>query len=372
MAMKKIFLFSLLVGICCSAFANGNERLVVSSAEFDRLGVELTYPQRVSQIEIASGPAEVVIPPAQEAIVGATVSGVLSRLLVADGDSVTAGQAMAEIQSPAILTLQREYVDALTVEELAQVQLQRDRGLHEDGIISERRLQETTAATRATTVALDQRRQQLRLAGMSERQVERLAEAQQLSSMLTLRAPFDGIVTAQLSALGAHVDTLEPVYRVADVTRLWLEVHVPQERVGRVDAGMRVAVSIRGQEIQATVTHVGQVVDTVSQTVLIRAVIDNTESLLRAGQFLSARILALASDEGAVFSVPNSAVVRNGDKSIVFVRTVDGFAVHAIEILADDGLLTYVNSDIDESSEVALGGVAALKSIWFEAQAEGD
>jgi len=370
--MKKGFLFSLLVGVSCAGFANGNGTLIVGAAEFERLGVELIHPQRVSHVEIGSGPAEVVIPPSQEAIVGATISGVLSRLLVSEGDSIEQGQAMAEIQSPALLALQREFVDALTVEALAQVQLQRDRGLHEDGIIAERRLQETAAATRATAVALDQSRQQLRLAGMSESQVARLAEGQQLSSTLTLRAPFDAIVAAQLSSLGAHVDTLEPVFRVADVTRLWLEVHVPQERAERIDAGMRVAVSVRDREIQATITHVAQLVDTASQMVVVRAVTDNTELLLRAGQFLSARILALASDEGPVLRLPNSAVVRNGNQSVVFVRAESGLAAYEIDILENDGLLTYVNSGIEEDHEVAVGGVAALKSIWLESQTEGE
>jgi len=368
--MKKNLLFSLLVSLSCAAFAYGKDGLTVSTVEFDRLGVELIHPQRVSQVEIGSGPAEVVIPPAQEAIVGATVSGVLSRLLVAEGDSVEEGQAMAEIQSPALLALQREYVDALTVAELAQIQLQRDRGLHEDGVIAERRLQETGAAARAAAVAMDQSRQQLRLTGMSEGQVAKLAEAQQLSSTLTLHAPFDAIVAAQLSALGAQVDTLEPVYRVADVTRLWLEVHVPPERVERIDVGMFIAVSARDREIRATVTHVGQVVETASQTVLVRAVIDNEELLLRAGQFLSARIFALTTDERRVFTVPNAAVARNGNEPFVFVRTEDGFGVHAIEILADDGLLTYVSSDIEAAYEVAVSGVAALKLIWLEAQTE--
>jgi len=370
--MKKSFLFSLIIGMAGTAYASENETLIVSTAEFDRLGVELVYPERVSQVEIGSGPAEVVIPPAQEAIVGATVSGRLSRLLVAEGDVVKEGQEMAEIQSRALLAMQREYVDALTIEGLAQVQLQRDRGLHEDGIIAERRLQETAAAARAAAIALDQNRQQLRLAGMSEREVARLAEAQQLSSTLTLRAPFDAIVTAQLSALGAQVDTLEPVYRVADVTRLWIEVHVPQERADGVDVGMRVAVSVRDREIQATITHVGQLVDTASQLVLVRAVIDNTELLLRAGQFITARILALASDEGPVFAVANSAVVRRGDKPAIFVRAENGFTVHPIEILAVDGFRTYVSSGIEERYEVAVSGVASLKSIWLEAQPEGE
>jgi len=350
-----------------SALASENPWLTLSALEIERLGIGLAYPEEAGAVELASGPAEIVIPPAQQSIVGAPVNGVITRLLVAEGEAVRAGQALAEIQSPDLLGLERDYIAALSERSLADAQLDRDRGLKADGIIADKRLQETQAAARSAAVAVDQARQRLLLAGLTAPELERLAQDQRLSASLTLRAPFDGVAVAQIADLGARVDTLDPIYRIADLSRLWLEMHVPQERTARMRPGHTAVVSVDGMPLEATLTHLSQVVDTASQTVLTRAEIENRELRLRAGQFLPARIFFRPDQTtGPVLIVPSTAVVREESRAFVFVRVAEGFAVRAITTMADDGSFVYVTDGIEPRSEIAVSGVAALKSIWFE------
>ena len=370
--MRTISLFVVFFGASFAALANGGSHLTLSAAELDRLGVEFEAAQAVARAGIASGPAEVVIPPAQQAIVSTTVSGVLSRLFVAEGDAVGAGETVAEIESADLLGLQREFVNFAAAADLARSQLERDRGLYADGIIAERRVQETTVAARAATTVLEQVRQQLQLAGMSAPQIDRLGETRELSPTLQLHAPFNSIVVERLSALGQRVDALDPVFRIADLSRLWLEVHVSQEEVARIEPGMRVTVSTGDQVLDAEITHVGQVVDPASQTVLVRAGVDNAGLPLRAGQFLPAQILTSAAGYGVIVAVPSAAVVRSGDVAAVFVRSAAGLMAQPVEILAEDAMQTYVTAGIDPGMEVAVAGVATLKSVWTAGQAEGD
>ena len=131
--------------------------------------------------------------------------------------------------------------------------------------------------------------------------------------------------------------------------------------------GHTAVVSVDGAPLEATLTHLSQVVDATSQTVLTRAVIDNSERRLRAGQFLPARIFFRPEQTTAtVLQVPSTAVVREESRAYVFVRVAEGFAVRAITIIADDGEFAYVTEGIEPRSEIAISGVAALKSIWFE------
>lgn len=368
--MNRTCSISLLVLFSTAAFAAGDVSLALSATDFERLGVEFGMPVPAESTEVGSGPAEVVIPPTQQVVVGATVSGVLSRLLVAEGESVSAGQAIAEIESPELLVLQRAYVNSVAANELAQVQLQRDRGLREEGIIAERRLQETTAAATTATVALDQSRQQLALAGMSENQLQKLASQQRLSSSLILRSPIDGVIVSQLSSLGSQIDTVGPVFRVADLTRLWLEVRVSQQQASKISSGMQVTAPDFDDSLSAQVFHVGPVVDSVSQTVMIRAVTDNKQHSLRPGQFLSARIIAAVADEGETYVVPSNALVSDGTDTFLFFRSADGVDVRRVQLLSDSGRESYVASDERLSSEIVTSGVAALKSIWLEAGAD--
>jgi cobalt-zinc-cadmium efflux system membrane fusion protein len=369
MAMIRTVGIGLLSVVSLASFANGNAGLGLTAADLERLGVTLSAAVPISEIEVASGPAELVIPPARQAVVSATVGGVLSRTFVAEGDTVVPGQGLAEIASADLLDAQRAFFDAAMSAELAGAQLERDAGLYADGIIAERRLQESTAAERSASAALEQHRQRLTLAGMTEPDLARLLDNGTLSSALTLTAPFEAVVIEQLSSLGTRVDALDPVYRVADLGELWLEVHVPQESAQRIAAGMRVVGATAGGSVEGIVTHVGRVVDAATQTVMIRAHVPNDALRLRAGQFLSARVIA--GDPGSTAHVvPSAAVVRVDDRPYVFASRSGAIVPLEVELLSNNGVDTYVRG-LEADLEIAITGTAALKSVWLADTAEG-
>jgi membrane fusion protein, heavy metal efflux system len=372
MAMIRNGILGLIFVGTMPALAEANTALGLTSADLDRLGVVLQAPEVVAEAEVASGPARVVIPPAQEAIVASTVSGVLSAVLVAEGDFVSAGRPLAEIRSADLLELQRTFLDAMLVLDLADAQAERDRGLYEDGIIAERRVLESAAALRSATMALEQVRQQLTLAGMDEPALARLGETRVLSPNLRLRAPFAGTVIEQRAALGAHIDALGPVYRIADLSVLWLEVQVPQERADRIRPGMRVAVSAGGRTILGEVSLVGRVADQASQAVVVRARIDDEDGVLRAGQVLSARIFEAGVDGSGALAVPSAAIVRTDGRAYVFGSQDGRLMVLPVEVLGEDGTRTYIRGDLAAGLRVAIGGIASLKSVWLSALDEGE
>lgn len=370
--MNRVGFIGLVACVMHTARADTGVDLGLNSLSIDRLGVTLQEPTVITEIEIASGPAEVTIPPARQAVVNSTVDGVLSRVLVAEGSFVSAGQALAEVLSADMLELQREYIDAALAADLAHVQLERDRGLYSDGIIAERRVQESNAAERSATATREQLRQQLMLAGMQRSELDRLLETHELSSTLTMRAPFDAYVVEQRAVLGARVDALDPVYHVADLSELWLELHVPQESSDRIEPGMRVVASIADRVIEGRVQLVGRVANAASQTILVRASVDNDDLRLRAGQFVTARVLGDSAPIGTVFAVPSSAIVRIDGTPYLFGESGGDIAPVAAEILGEDGVHTYVQGDFQPGFRVATSGVASLKSVWVSAQEEAE
>jgi cobalt-zinc-cadmium efflux system membrane fusion protein len=368
MSRKLLGLAFGMLGLVC---AHAEEMLRVTPEELTRLGVELDRGEPVSSVDVLSTSATVVVPPARETIVSAPTSGLITRLWVAEGDPVAAGQALAELRSPEYLSLQREYLDALGAGELAAAQLARDQALFAEGIIAARRLEETTAAERAAALRRAQAEQQLALAGMSQADRASLAARRELAAVLIVRAPFDGVVTAELATVGAQVDALAPVQRIADLSHLWLQMYVAPERVAGITIGMQAAVSSGGSELVGAVTRVSQVVNPATQTVLVRAEIENPDLKLRAGQVLAAHIRELRSGSDPVIALPMAAVARSGSGSYVFVRTEQGVAVRAVAPLSADGVRVYVAGDIDATTELAVSGISALKSLWLSTQEEG-
>ena len=351
--------------------STGAESFELGDAEIARLGIEVASVESASHVAVAAGPAEVVVPPAQLAVVSAPTDGLIARLVVAAGDTVARGQPIAELDSAEFLDWQRAYLEAEGAAELARAQLARDRGLFDDGVIAERRVQEATAIARVAELKVAQAGEQLRLAGLDDRALQDLGRGRALTARLVLRAPLDGTIAAAHAKVGARVGRLDPVVTIADPRTLWLELHLREADAARVELGQTAAITVRGAEHTGPITAIARIVDPTTQTVLVRAVIDNSTGALRAGLLLEARVTAPA--EGIAFALPAGAVTRAGGAAYVFVREPTGFEARRVEVLAEDGEHIYVDAGIDRGGlRVAVGGINALKALWLAAQeAEG-
>lgn len=344
--------------------AQGHE-FALADAQLARLGITLARPSAVSEMDIASAPAEVVVPPARQALISAPVNGLVARILADAGETVTRGQPVAELEGPEVLSWQREYLDARLENELATAQAARDQSLYDEGIIAERRLQEAQARARASQARLDQARRQLDLAGFTAEGLEALAEGGALADRIVLRAPLDGVVLERFTSVGARVSALDPLMRLADLSELWLELQVRQEVAADVLPGMLISVPVGGKEQRSTVTTVGRFVDDVTQTVLVRAVLEQADHRLRAGQFLNARIVAPLSS-GTALAIPTAAVTRHLGEAYVFARHEGTIEVVPVEVLADDGVRVYIAAtSLDAGARIAVEGISVLKSLWL-------
>jgi cobalt-zinc-cadmium efflux system membrane fusion protein len=355
---------SLWLAAATPIWAQGHE-FALADAQLGRLGISLARPVAVQEMEIASAPAEVVVPPTGQALISAPVDAVVARVLADAGDAVTRGQPLAELEGPEFLSWQREYLDAVLEDELAAAQQARDQSLYDEGIIAERRLQESQARARGSRARLDQARRQLELAGFTAAALAELAEGGALAGRLVLRAPLDGIVLERYATVGARVDALDPLMRLGDLSELWLELQVRQEVAADVLPGMLVSVTVGGDEQRSTITTVGRFVDDATQTVLVRAVLEQADHRLRAGQVLSARIVAPLSS-GVALAIPTAAITRHLGETYVFARRESAIAVVPVEVLADDGARVYVAAtSLDENSRVVVEGISVLKSLWL-------
>lgn len=335
--------------------------IAISPAQIEALGIATARPLAVSD---AAGPlvaARVVIPPGQASVVAAPLDGLVDTLLVAEGQAVTAGQALATLRSPGLLALQRSYLEALARDRLARQQLSRDEALFKDGIIAERRLLETRSTAAEARAAANAQRQTLELSGIADSDLEALARSGRIGSSLTLRAPREGVILEVMAVTGQRLEASAPVLRLASLDRLWLELHLPVERLGGLAVGDAVATAdgnARGQ-----VRLIGGTVSSGDETVLVRVEVESGVEHLRPGQFVQARVLGLQGTDS--FSIPASAVVRRTDGDYVFVRRAAGFAAVAVERIAADGDRLVVRGPLTVDDEIAVSGVAAIKGAWM-------
>ncbi len=347
------------------------EEIIVTPNEIRNLGIEFVDPEVASEVAAIEATARVVIPPMGEAIVSAPHSGLLAGLNVSVGEEVTDGQVMAKLQSSEFLVLQREFLDALNANLLAQNEFERDQQLFDEGIVSGRRLQETTTRARIAATSFNEHRQLLQIAGLSNNEIRSLENEQKLLQVLEIRAPFDGVILDRMATAGERLDAMSPVYRLGDLSALWLEINVPQEKLAAVQPGMKVAVTDSPIQLPAEVTAIGRSIDPATQVIMVRATLTETGHGLKPGQFVSVRIVAdnAGGLEETVWLVPVAAVTSSGGSHFLFVRTANGFDVKEALILGADTDHVYLNVDIDADDSIAVIGVSTLKALW-SAQSE--
>ncbi len=335
--------------------------VVMTATQQQSLGVTVTPIGKNTMLNSRRFPAEIVVPVGQERIVSAPQSGLLDQLFVAAGQDVKKGQAIAHLTSSDLLNLQRDYLQAMTQKKLAAKSLARDSELFKDGIIPQRRYLETESAHEEVSASLAQRRQALRLAGMSDAAISKINPSTGMNSGITLTAPIDGQVLAQMVTAGQRVDMAMPLYRIAKLNPLWLEIHAPLEGLPFVKIGMPVQVP----KLQASGKLIAVIrnVNKADQTMHLRAEITQGSEKLSPGQMVEAEISLGAQAQH--FSVPKSALARQGSEALVFIQTKTGFHPLIVKVIFEQGDEAVVDAGFKGDERIAVSGLSAIKGTWL-------
>ncbi len=336
------------------------EPLKLSESQLARLQVRTVTPRSVTEVPLPAAHARVQIPAHAERVVAAPRAGLITEVKVAEGERVKPGQVLGGIESPGMLALQRDYLNALSAYRLAKTQYERDRDLFKDGIIAERRMQETEQAYREKQNALATARQLLIGAGFTTADIDRLAGTRRMSPVLEVRSPIDGVVLKRMISQGERVNDQQPLYHIADLSTLWLDISLPAEQLAGVRAGQ--PVTVPGCTDAARVILVGAVVDPTNQTIMVRAALDKPCPLLRPGQVVQAQVYS--HYDKPLLSIPQQAVVTKGGKNWVFVTDGKSYAVQAVTLLTRANGRAFIESGLSPQSRVAVSEIATLKAAW--------
>lgn len=359
----------LLAAAAATALAQspGDERRTLAPRQVEALGIRVEPVAAARGASFARYPAQVVVPVARQRLVAAPLPALVESLQAAVGDAVRSGQPLVVLRSAQAGELQRDVAQADSQAELARRSLERDERLFAEGLIAQSRLEATRAQARLAQAQQQERRGALEQAGVGTG-----TGTGSGSGRITLRAPIAGVVLGQHAVVGQRVEQAAPLYRIATLDPLWVEMQVPAADVAMFAPGrvVRIAPSpaapgpLAGRDanpVQGRVLVIGQGVDAATQTVLVRAEVRVPDGTLRPGQTVVASIEVPGA--GTV-QVPAAAVVDEGGATIVFVQEADGAfrRVPVAVALTADGVATV--SGIAAGARVVVQGTAALKALF--------
>jgi Cu(I)/Ag(I) efflux system membrane fusion protein len=265
------------------------------AANLDEFSVKIEPAQRrlanIQTAKVESGPLQatlqtvgaIAIDESRQATIATYIDGRLERLF-ADytGVSIKKGDHLAVIYSPQLFGAQVEYVEA------------RKALAGSGGLPAVRQAQESLAANT---------RQRLREFGMTDEQITELERTANPQSRLTIYSPQGGTVVEKLAVEGNYVKAGDPIYRIAELSTVWLMLKLFPADATRIRFGQRVEAvvqSLPGEKLFGRVAFIDPTVDPKTRTVGVRAEFLN-DGRLRPGDYAEAFITLPIGPQGKVF-----------------------------------------------------------------------
>jgi RND family efflux transporter MFP subunit len=322
------------------------------------LGVRVAPVQAQVVEDVVEIEGAVDLPPGRRAGAAAALAGTLESVRVAPGQAVRAGEVVAEVYSPELLTLQLELLREHRAAELAEDTLARLRQAGDS--LPRRQRWEAEARSRAARDRVLNLRRKLALAGLTPAEVAEVLDGK-VRGALPVRAPAGGTVVAFLRVLGQAVKAQETLFDIHDLSRPWVVGHAAEGEVGRVRVGQKARVRLSaapGLVLEGSVVRSARVLDPASRTTAVWVEPAGAGQALRHGQL--ARLALTVARPPPVLAVPRGAVVR-GPEPAVFVRRPDGvFERRAVALGRADDREVEVKGGLEAGEAVAVEGAEAL------------
>jgi RND family efflux transporter MFP subunit len=268
------------------------------------------------------------------------------RELFADytGKPVRKGDPLFTLYSPELVTTQREFLLALRGHsqaagaEVAQVRE-----------YSERLLQ----AARARLARWD----------MSAEDIAQLEQRGQVMETITVRSSISGVIVEKQAVQGMRVMAGQALFRVADLSSVWVEANVPEQDVASVRVGQTATITLDafpGESFAGRATYVDTAMDEATRTLKVRFQAANGRGRLRPGMYANVEIRGAAA-EG--LTVPSDAVLDSGAQQVVFVAEGDGlFTPRTVKVGRRTAQSVEVLEGLTEGEQVATGATFFLDS----------
>jgi len=298
-----------------------------------------------------TAPARVAFNAERIAHIGSAVIGRVASLPVRQGEVVKEGDTLLIVDSPELGETQSDYLQKRTLAEtaapvvdLARSAYDRAKKLLDDsqGVslteVQKRQseLQIAESNLLNARAALTGAANRLQLLGMTDAEIKTLAETKTISPRYTVRAPIGGRIIRRDVTLGELVrPERDALLVVADTSKLWVLVEVPEMRLREVAMGAPARITLAafpGEVFEGAVSFISADLNEATRTAQVRVEVDNSNGHLRPGLFAQAEIVGLAPDNhgvggsgksagagGGVLAVPESSVQMIEGKPVVFV-----------------------------------------------------
>jgi len=211
------------------------------------------------------------------------------------GDRVRAGQVLVEMSS---VEQAADYAEVRAANDAAQEELRRYQELYERGFASQARLDTVRAAAEAA---------EARVGAGSSRIADR-----------TIRAPFGGVVGLRTASPGQFMRPGDQIGTLDDISQIKLDFDIPETQIARVSPGVEIVARTAAypdRTFAGVISNVDSRIDPTTRTVRVRAMLPNSDEILRPGMLMTVDVRSNARE---VLAIPEIAILDQADSSFVY------------------------------------------------------
>jgi cobalt-zinc-cadmium efflux system membrane fusion protein len=312
--------------------------------------------------------------------VGPVNEGRIVKFYAGQGNFVRKGQKLADLESSDIDQAEADFLKALADLENArqsseaevkfnQETYDRTKLLVEKEITPAKNLQqaehdlavaksEAKSAVASARVELSNARRRLVILGLSNSAIDLLARKQTLvSSVFSLESPISGIVVERGGSIGATVGSDADLFKIIDLSSVWIDANVFEKDLGRVKVGQAVTVKVPAfpdSVYSGRVTMISSRVDPETRTVQVRTEVPNRDGRLKPDMFANVEIVTSA--KRTAISIPINAVLDDGGRSVVFVADGKDYKKKDVTLGIKSADRVEIVSGLSEGDKVVVKG----------------
>ena len=247
------------------------------------------------------------------------------------GEEVFKGQLLATMYSPELYAAQQELITALS-------------------------LKDTQPALYKAV------RTKLKLWKLSESQINKIEMSGKIQEIFPVYATVSGTVSEKLVAEGAAIKKGQPLFKIANLETVWASFDVYENQINRFKKGQEITITTNAAPnnlYKSKVAFIDPILNTSTRTVTLRAVLPNKEGMFKPGMFVEGEIKTINSRTTEVITIPSSAVLWTGKRSVVYLKVIINepvFEIREITLGNKNGPTYEVLSGLNIGDEIVTNG----------------
>lgn len=341
--------------------AEAPEALPISAQQNALAGVQTGAMEYKVISSVVSCTGEIEIPPQGMASVTAPLGGYIVKTEMIPGAQVKKGALLATLSNPEYIVLQQNYLETAGQLTFAEQDYQRQKMLEEQNATAVKKFQQSESSYNVLKARLAGLREQLKLIGINLKSLE----AGNIQSIVNLRSPINGFVTAVNNHPGEFVEPREVIFEIVDMSDLHIHLNVFEQDVASLKEGQIIRFRPAGADGYAhlgSVSLVSPKKNMEQRTFDVHGHIQAASDRLKPGMYVEAQVLI---NNDSVYALPEQALVFNGNDALVLLEENGNYVEHRVETGAKmDGWVEIKNhEDLKEKRIVIRGATRVFASL---------